>query len=115
MLSINFIRSSYDSCAYIYKQETEIKIYLLLYVDDMLVTSKSKANIEYVKKLLISEFDMKQLGEAKQILGMEIIRGRKKNKFSCAKTPIFAKYSEGSTCMNPNQSPYLFPNISSSL
>ncbi|GKC60123.1 retrotransposon protein, putative, ty1-copia subclass [Tanacetum coccineum] len=51
-------------------------IYLLLYVDDMLITCKSKAKIGSTKSLLKKEFDMKELGEAKKILSMEIVRDR---------------------------------------
>nr|GEX54482.1 retrovirus-related Pol polyprotein from transposon TNT 1-94 [Tanacetum cinerariifolium] len=51
-------------------------IYLLLYVDDILIACKSKAAIRSTKSLLKKEFDMKELGKAKNILGMEIIRDR---------------------------------------
>ncbi|GJX38401.1 retrovirus-related pol polyprotein from transposon TNT 1-94 [Tanacetum coccineum] len=47
-------------------------IYLFLYVDDMLIACKSKAEIGSTKDLLKKEFDMKELREAKKILGMEI-------------------------------------------
>ena len=47
-------------------------IYLLLYIDDMLITSKSRSAIDKLKKDLSSEFEMKDLGEAKKVLGMEI-------------------------------------------
>nr|GEX97243.1 retrotransposon protein, putative, Ty1-copia subclass [Tanacetum cinerariifolium] len=40
--------------------------------DDMLIACKSKAEIGSTKSLLKKEFDMKELGEAKKILGMEI-------------------------------------------
>nr|GEW71489.1 zinc finger, CCHC-type [Tanacetum cinerariifolium] len=42
--------------------------------DDMLIACKSKAESGSTKTLLKREFDMKELGEAKKILGMEIIR-----------------------------------------
>nr|GEW56554.1 hypothetical protein [Tanacetum cinerariifolium] len=51
-------------------------IYLLLYIDDMLIACKSKAEIGSTKSLLKKEFDVKELGEAKKILGMEIVRDR---------------------------------------
>ncbi|GJS82653.1 retrovirus-related pol polyprotein from transposon TNT 1-94 [Tanacetum coccineum] len=51
-------------------------IYLLLYVDDMLIACKSKSEIEYSKGLLRKEFNMKELGPARKILGMEIVRDR---------------------------------------
>ncbi|GJW05931.1 putative reverse transcriptase domain-containing protein [Tanacetum coccineum] len=44
--------------------------------DDMLIACKSKAEIGYTKSLLKKEFDMKEFGEAKKILCMEIVRDR---------------------------------------
>ncbi|GJT55272.1 retrovirus-related pol polyprotein from transposon TNT 1-94 [Tanacetum coccineum] len=64
MLSNRFKRSNYDSCVYYRSYALGEYIYLLLYVDDMLIS------------LLKKEFDMKELGEAKKILGIEIVRDR---------------------------------------
>ncbi|KAH9657090.1 hypothetical protein KPL70_022912 [Citrus sinensis] len=52
-------------------------IYLLLYVDDMLIVSKNRDEIERLKKQLASEFKIKDLGDAQRILGMEIRRDKK--------------------------------------
>jgi len=76
MLSHGFKRSKYDSYVYI-KHVNGSPIYLLLYVDDMLIAAKSKIEITKLKRLLSSEFEMKDLGSAKKILGMEISRDRK--------------------------------------
>ena len=59
-------------------------IYLLLYVDDMLITSKSRSAIDTLKKNLSSEFEMKDLhlGEAKKVLGMEITRDQRSSNVS---------------------------------
>ena len=46
----------------------------------MLIASKSRVEIEKLKTQLSSEFEMKDLGEAKKILGMEISRDRGKGK-----------------------------------
>ncbi|XP_057532923.1 uncharacterized protein LOC130810814 [Amaranthus tricolor] len=78
MISHDFVRSSYDSCVYLKKFEDGSLLYLLLYVDDMLVACSSLLKVEDLKELLSSEFDMKDLGEAKKILGMEILRDRAK-------------------------------------
>ena len=53
-------------------------VVFLLYVDDMLLACSSLFEVENLKVLLSSEFDMKDLGEAKKILGMEILRDRAK-------------------------------------
>lgn len=51
-------------------------IYLLLYVDDMLVAAKDMKEVQKLKEMLSSEFEMKDLGPAKRILGMDIHRDR---------------------------------------
>nr|GFB36648.1 retrovirus-related Pol polyprotein from transposon TNT 1-94 [Tanacetum cinerariifolium] len=71
-----FKRSSYDSCVYYRSYAPGEYIYLLLYVDNMLIACKSKAGIGFTKSLLKREFDMNELGEAKKILGMEIVRNQ---------------------------------------
>ena len=53
-------------------------IYVLLYVDDMLVACKDRKKIDKLKMLLNSEFEMKDLGYAKKILGMKIRSNRSK-------------------------------------
>ncbi|GJT94760.1 retrotransposon protein, putative, ty1-copia subclass [Tanacetum coccineum] len=76
MISNGFSRNNYDSCVYFKEFALGMYIYLLLYVDDMLIACKSKSEIEYTKGLLRKEFDMKELGPARKILGMEIVRDR---------------------------------------
>lgn len=44
----------------------------------MLVACKSREKIKVLKQLLNSEFDMKDLGQAKKILGMEVRRNKDK-------------------------------------
>ncbi|KAH9647652.1 hypothetical protein KPL70_025267 [Citrus sinensis] len=78
MLSHGYLRCSFDCCVYYKVISTNLYIYLLLYVDDMLVACKSREEIEALKNLLNSEFEMKDLGSAKKILGMEIKRDRSK-------------------------------------
>ena len=77
MIRIKYTKGSYDQCVYFRKLEDGSFIYLLLYVDDMLIASKCSKEIENLKAQLNKEFEMKDLGEAKKILGMEICRDRK--------------------------------------
>ncbi|KAG8503021.1 hypothetical protein CXB51_000861 [Gossypium anomalum] len=80
MTSHDFKRSSFDSCVYFKKNSDGSFVYLLLYVDDMLIAAKDKREIRKVKAQLSEEFEMKDLGPAKKILGMEILRDRKVSK-----------------------------------
>jgi len=54
----------------------------LFTVDDMLIASKSRYAIDKLKKDLSAEFEMKDLGETKKVLGMEIERDRRSGKVS---------------------------------
>ena len=49
---------------------------MLLDVDGMLIEAKSEEEIRIVKAQLNNEFEMKDLGAAKKILWMEILRDR---------------------------------------
>ena len=51
-------------------------IILLLYVDDMLIAEFSTEEINNLKKRLSKQIAMKDLGAAKKILGMRIIRNK---------------------------------------
>ncbi|CAM8997367.1 unnamed protein product [Rhodiola kirilowii] len=53
---------------------------MLLYVDDILIMSNSESEISKIKKQLSSSFDMKDIGIAKRILGIDIVRDRPKRK-----------------------------------
>ena len=53
-------------------------IYLLLYVDDMIIVSKDYTKICELKIQLSNEFGMKDLGELKRILDMDVKRDRDK-------------------------------------
>ena len=75
MSKSGFHRSEKDQCCYL-KNFTNSYLVLLLYVDDMLIAGSSMEEINTLKARLSSEFEMKDLGAAKQILGMRISRDR---------------------------------------
>ena len=68
--------SVYDQCVYFKVNSEGVYVYLLLYVDDILIASVDKVQVDRLKKVLNSEFEMKDLGDAKKILGTEIHRNR---------------------------------------
>ena len=53
-------------------------MFLLLYVDDMLIACKSRKVVQKLKVALSREFEMKDLGLSRKILGMEIFIDRAK-------------------------------------
>ena len=73
MSSHGFTRCQADHCCYFKKIDNNF-IILLLYVDDMLVAGSNMQEIVNLKLKLSKQFEMKDLGAAKQILGMRIKR-----------------------------------------
>ena len=80
MIYIGYRCCEYDHCVYVKCLDDGSFIFLLLYVDDMLITSKNWHDVIELKFLLGKEFDMKDLGAAKKILRMEIYRDRSSRK-----------------------------------
>ncbi|KAL0315451.1 UNVERIFIED_CONTAM: Retrovirus-related Pol polyprotein from transposon TNT 1-94 [Sesamum radiatum] len=76
MKTLMFHKSAYDPCLY-FKFVNNAPIFLVLYVDDMLIASPDLSMIEKLQNDLRKTFEMKDLGNAKKILGMTIDRDRK--------------------------------------
>lgn len=68
---LGFLRSKHDSCLYVLKKNDHI-IYMLLYVDDILIACLSLQVLESLKDELKNEFQMKDLGIIKHFLGVQI-------------------------------------------
>ena len=79
-----------------FKKLNDIFIILLLYVDDMLIVSKSMDKINRLKDQMARTFDMKDLVDAKQILGIDIHRDRKNGKLSFSQESMLRKYLKDS-------------------
>jgi len=75
MRNSGFHRCEEDHCSYV-KKYVNNYIILGLYVDDILIVGANMAEIDRLKKQLSENFEMKDLGPAKQILSMRISRDR---------------------------------------
>ena len=73
----NFKQNSADPCFYTKYLVEEGNIYVLIYVDDILITAKNKNTINEVIKLL--ENEISNLGEIRHYLGLEVIRDNENN------------------------------------
>lgn len=71
----DFIRNQVDQCIYL-KMSGRNFIILVLYVDDILLASSNIDLLHESKRLLSRHFDMKDLGEASYVIGIEIRRDR---------------------------------------
>ena len=73
-------------------------IFLVLYVDDILLTANDTDLLVETKKLLFSHFDMKDLGEASYVLGIQILRDRPSGILRLSHRRILNAFCKSSTC-----------------
>jgi len=76
--NLGYIKSKYEYCLFIKKDKNSLTL-VALYVDDFFVFSNNVKEVECLKLKLGSEFDIKDLGEAKQCLGVKITRDHNNN------------------------------------
>ena len=60
-----------DTSLFVYRRGSDI-VYLLLYVDDIVLTASSAALLRRIIQALQREFSVKDLGELHHFLGMEV-------------------------------------------
>uniref|UniRef100_A0A2N9F808 Uncharacterized protein n=1 Tax=Fagus sylvatica TaxID=28930 RepID=A0A2N9F808_FAGSY len=73
LLHLGFTASNADSSLFIYKQGKVIA-YLLLYVDDIVLTSNTPSYLDHLIHQLNSVFDLKDLGSLHYFLGLQVTR-----------------------------------------
>ena len=71
-----------------------VRIFLLLYVDDMLVASVDRQEVHRLKQQLASVFEMKDLGNTKKILGMQLLRDKAKGELRISQTDYLVRVLE---------------------
>ena len=74
MTDQGYHKTKADHCVFVKKFEGGDFMILLLYVDNMLIVGRDQVKVWMLKKALNRTFSMKDLGPARQILGMHIIR-----------------------------------------
>ena len=73
LVTIGFQISNSDFSLYVKRTNRGI-VLVVIYVDDLIITGDSDADINEVKLLLKQKFEMKDLGELRYFLGIEVIR-----------------------------------------
>jgi hypothetical protein len=73
--SFSFVENIMDQCIYLKVSGSKI-CFLVLYVDDILLATNDKGLLHEVKQFLSKNFDMKDMGEASYVIGIEIHRDR---------------------------------------
>ena len=75
ILSFGFKDNIIDECLYLKVSRSKF-IVLLLYVDDILLASSDLGLLHETKAFLYKNFEMKDMGDAYYVLGIEITRDR---------------------------------------
>ena len=74
--SYGFDQNVDEPCVYKYIKDKKV-VFLVLYADDILLIGNDVEILSNIKKWLAEQFQMKDLGEASYVLGIQIIRDRK--------------------------------------
>jgi len=67
-----FEKSTCDLAVYIKKNGNTLLLVVAVYVDDLLIAGANMAEIDQLKEVLKQSFDMSDLGQVKNLLGMQI-------------------------------------------
>ena len=72
-----FLKNSEESCVY-KKASGSMVVFLILYVDDILIIGNDIGMMQGVKAYLCKNFSMKDLGEASYVLGIKLYQDRER-------------------------------------
>ena len=86
MSKAGFKKSQADNCLYILRKDDEIIMLVLVYVDDMALTTKSITILQKFKDELSAKFEISDLGELRYILGIQVKQNRQSRTISLNQT-----------------------------
>jgi len=69
-------RSKVDPCLYTWSHPVHKLLYILVYVDDLIVAGKSLDGVQAVKKSVSATYDVRDMGEVKEFISMNVMRDR---------------------------------------
>ena len=101
IISSGFEMNMVDDCIY-HKFSGSKHIYLVLYVDDILLATNDISMFHETKRFLSKKFEMKDLGDASFVLGIQIHRDRSRGILGYHKRAILRKFLKGLACVIAN-------------
>ncbi|KAL5563191.1 hypothetical protein UlMin_032938 [Ulmus minor] len=95
--SFGFEQSIDEPCVYSKIKDGKV-VFLILYVDDILIIGNNVGSLTSVKMWLTKQFQMKDLGEASYVLGIRIFRDRKNKMLALSQASYIDKILENCVC-----------------
>jgi len=74
--AIGAVRSKVDPCLYTWSHPVHGLVYILVYIYDLIVAGKSLEGVQMVKASVSASFDVRDMGEVKDFIGMKVMRDR---------------------------------------
>ena len=107
-MSFRFKKNIIDECLYLKICGSQF-IILLLYVDDILLASSDLGMLHETKAFLPKHFEMKDMGDASYVLGIEITRDRPSGTLGLSQKAYISKILErfNMQSCSPDKAPIL--------
>ena len=104
IVSFGFKENTVDRCIYLKVSGSKF-IFLILYVDDILLATNDLHLLYETKRFLSNNFEMKDMGEAMYVIGIEIFRNRSQGMLGLSKKSYINKVLERFRMQNCSASP----------
>jgi transposase InsO family protein len=108
LLRMAFTALDSDHCVYVRHQGEDV-LYIVLYVDDLLLIGSLLAEVKQLKKDLSARFEMTDLGEAQYVLGLQITRNRRARTLSLSQSDYIRRLLERYGMSDCNNAPTPLP------
>jgi len=77
LMEMGASRSPVDPCVYEWNHPVHALVFILVYVDDLIVTGKILAGVQAVKSAVSGTFDVRDMAELKDFIGIKVMRDGK--------------------------------------
>jgi len=96
-----------DPCQYEWHHPVHGCIFILVYVDDLIVAGEKLAGVKFVMRFVSAKFEVRDLGDVKNFIGMKVMRNRAAKNLTLSNARHTATLQEavGMDKATPNKTP----------